>query len=443
MTPSAEHTDLAVVGGGLAGLTAAALAARAGRSVVVLEQASAPGGRAASQVREGAHLNLGGHALYRAGHAARVLRDLRVPFSGRVPDPGRARLLTDAAGYALPTGAVSLLLSRLLGVREKWRLARLLGTLRRIDTAPLDRVQLADWIRTTAGQGHLAAFVRALVRVSTYADDPGRMSAGAALAQLRLALEGNVWYLDGGWQTLVDGLRTRAAGYGAVVRTGARAVEVRPRDGGVAIRLAGGDAVLARTVILAVPPRAAVRLLGLPADDPLARWEQAAVPLKAACLDVVLGRLPRPAYRFALGLDRPLYFSVHSAAAHLAPVGVAVAHLMKYRRGDEAASAADDEAELEGFLDRVQPGWRESVRVRRFLPGLTTANALPTAAGGGLAGRPGPVVEARPGVFLAGDWVGGRGMLADAAAASAEEAASLALRAIARVPARRTAHAAG
>ena len=60
---------------------------------------------------------------------------------------------------------------------------------------------------------------------------------------------------------------------------------------------------------------------------------------------------------------------------------------------------------------------------RRFLPAMTVAHALPLAEEGGLAGRPGVTRAGAAGVFLAGDWVGPRGMLADAAAASAEEAA--------------------
>ena len=60
---------------------------------------------------------------------------------------------------------------------------------------------------------------------------------------------------------------------------------------------------------------------------------------------------------------------------------------------------------------------------RRFLPGMTPAHALPRADEGGLAGRPGVTQSGVPNVLLAGDWVGPRGMLADASAASAEEAA--------------------
>ena len=71
----------------------------------------------------------------------------------------------------------------------------------------LDGVVLADWVRTTFGEQNAAKFMLALFRVSTYGDQAERLSAGAAIDQVKLALKGNVWYIDGGWQSLVDGLR--------------------------------------------------------------------------------------------------------------------------------------------------------------------------------------------------------------------------------------------
>ena len=97
---------------------------------------------------------------------------------------------------------------------------------------------------------------------------------------------------------------------------------------------------------------------------PTRRWHdgwRTRVPIRAACLDLALSRLPRPDNRFALGLDRPLYYSVHSAAAKLAPEGVAVVHVMKYLGTDTNASSQAIEQELESFLDQIQPGWKEHV----------------------------------------------------------------------------------
>jgi phytoene dehydrogenase-like protein len=193
--------------------------------------------------------------------------------------------------------------------------------------------------------------------------------------------------------------------------------------------------------VLAVAPRTACDLLGLPEEAPLARWAAAQFPVRAACLDVALHRLLRPEVRFALGLDRPLYFSVHSAAARLAPDGVAVAHVMKYLGPGPETPAPKVGQELEAFLEQVQPGWREHTRTQRLLPGMTVAHALPQADEGGLAGRPGVALAERPNLFLAGDWVGSEGMLADASAASAALAARRVLAVLDRAPVWRPVHA--
>jgi phytoene dehydrogenase-like protein len=61
------------------------------------------------------------------------------------------------------------------------------------------------------------------------------------------------------------------------------------------------------------------------------------------------------------------------------------------------------------------------VVVQRFLHEMTVCHALPRP-GAGLAGRPGIDATGLPGVFLAGDWVGPVGLLADAALSSGEAA---------------------
>jgi hypothetical protein len=202
------------------------------------------------------------------------------------------------------------------------------------------------------------------------------------------------------------------------------------------VSLAGGQVVRGRVAVVAVDPKAACSLLGLPADAPPVRQTADFVPVRAACLDLALDRLPRPEHCVAFGLDRPLYYSVHSASARLAPEGVAVLHVMKYLGSDPDSPPGAVERELEAFLDRLQPGWQGHEVERRFLPGMTVSHALPLAADGGLAGRPGVTLRERPGVFLAGDWVGDAGMLADASAASAREAAKRVLAALEQVPVR-------
>jgi hypothetical protein len=64
---------------------------------------------------------------------------------------------------------------------------------------------------------------------------------------------------------------------------------------------------------------------------------------------------------------------------------------------------------------------------QRYLHLMTVAHGTPQAATGGLAGRPPVSVTGRPGLFVAGDWVGPTGLLADAAVASGRAAAQQAV----------------
>lgn len=419
-------TDVVVVGGGLAGLASAVMLGRSGRSVVVLEKAHAPGGRAATRETKGYFLNRGAHALYRGGPAWRVLHELGVVPRGGAPATDGGFVVNRGVLHTLPTGPASLLTTGLFGLSEKLEAARLLGALASLDTTGLDAVRLADWMDLRRMSPGVRRFLATMIRLVTFDAAIERMSAGAAIRQLQLGSKEGVLYLDQGWGTLVEGLRRAAINAGVEIRTGAR-VEAIDIDGGASavrgVQLASGERLGCGAVIIAASPAVASALA--PESRALKEASARLVPIHAACLDVALSALPRPKSKLVLGIDRPLYLSMHSAVARLAPESGALIHTMLYRpSGDPRA----DEAELEGLLDLTQPGWRDGLVERQFLPSMVVSNAAVTAAGGGLAGRPDVDVAGIEGLFVAGDWVGPEGMLADASLASAKRAAERATR---------------
>ena len=384
-----------VVGGGLAGLTAANALAGEGRKVVILEQSEHLGGRAMTRQDRGYLLNFGPHALQSAGVAAQTLRQWGVPFQGNPPDTSSASFVTHGGRmYPLMLNIRDLLTTRLFSAAEKWQAARILQQL--VGGRTIAGESMEEWIERSARSPRVRQFVAMLVRVSTFAADQSRLSARAALDQYRRAAAHGVLYLDGGWQTLVAGLEERARRLGVEIRLGENVESLK--------------ACHADGIVLAVPPAMVERITGcrLPAMH----------PVRLACLDLGLRKLPEGATRIALGVDQPLYLSVHSTAARLAPPGTALVHVAKYLAG--ATDAASDRRELEQFVDLAIPGWREQVELVRFLPQMTVVNAIFSPQGRLAVDELGI-----PGVALAGDWVGPEGMLADAAVASALRAAGV------------------
>ncbi|HXU08024.1 MAG TPA: FAD-dependent oxidoreductase [Blastocatellia bacterium] len=422
-----EHkSDVIVIGGGVAGLAAASFISRTGSRVTLFEQSHSLGGRAQTKQQDGYFLNLGPHALYRGGRGIEVLRELGVEPKGKVPSVSGAFAIKDGVKHTFPAGAVSLLTTSLFGLSAKIEAGRLLATIGKIETAPLMNMSVRDWLDRNISHREVQDFILAAFRVATYTNAPELMSAGTAIEQLKKAQDESVLYLDEGWQTLVDGLREVALKSGVAIETESR-VEAVTRDGGRAVngvRLADGRVTRASSVVIAASPSVAASVVQDAERTSLARWAEEAIPVRAACFDVALSSLPAPRATFALGIDRPLYLSVHSATAKLAPQGGALIQVAKYLEPNHRASAETVERELEGALDLIQPGWREVIVHRRFLPDMIVMNALPLASLGGTQGRPGPEVSGVPGLFVAGDWVGREGLLVDAALASAKEAAN-------------------
>lgn len=411
-----ETYDVVVCGAGLAGLTAAAVAARAGARVALVEPHRA-GGRARSETRDGFTLNLGPHALYRGGAAERVLDALGVAVHGGYPADLRGqRLLVDGRSEQAPVSPATLLRSGAVGWRGRVALGRVLNAAQRAEPAALADVSVTAWFDRFGLDGTPRRVAEAFVRLMTYADAPDLLSAEAFVTQLQL---GAVRYLDGGWQTMVDGLAAAGAAAGVVART-ANVTAVRHDGDELVVQTAAGDLRAASVVLAVGGPEAAARLAGLPDA-----WVASAGPASAmACLDLGLRRaLPGP--WFLHGVDEPLYFAQQAPPAGVAPDGGGVAAVGRYLAPGERPEAAATRAQLLAHAARagVEP---DNVGIERYLHHMVTAHGMPLAARGGFAGRPAVAVPGRPGLYVAGDYVGGEGLLADAAFASGERAGRLA-----------------
>lgn len=407
-----DRVDVAVVGGGLAGLVAAVTAAETGKRVVLLE-AHGLGGRASTDAQHGFRFNRGPRALY-SGHGRAVLERLGMRPTGGPPALGGAMAVRRGELHRLPVGAGALVTTSLLGVRAKASFGAFYARLGKADLGELAGITQSAWLDELDMHPDARELAEALGRLSSYAHGPSLVSADVMASQM--SIKGGVTYLDQGWSQIVEFLRDVAIRRGVELRD----AQVSSIEAGASsVKVSGsepGFAVVAACVVLAAgTPSASASLLPAMPDA----WQRLAPEITAACLDLGLNR--PAAHPFVHGIDTPVYLSTHCPPADLAPEGGAVVHVMRYLLPGEEPVSKDMRAELTAHA--AMAGITEdSVDASRYLRRMVVAGAFPTPESGGIAGRPGIASTGTDRVLVAGDWIGPDGFLADAAIASGHAA---------------------
>ena len=268
--------DVAVVGGGLSGLVAAAAVRAAGRSVVVLEARDRVGGRIETATfADGTRVDLG--ATWVGPHQRRVnaLADRLGVARFRSAVPGRVLVVPPAGA---PAGRVAAASALAAAAAQRLTLARLDRAAARVDlerpwltpgAGALDGRTLDDWLRRARLGRRSGATVRRVL-TGLFAEEPHRVSLLHALFYVRsnggtralFAGDGGAQQdrLAGGAARLAEAL---AETLGDAVRTGAAVEAVEHEGGRVRLATAAG-AVDARHAVVAVPPRLCERIAFAP-----------------------------------------------------------------------------------------------------------------------------------------------------------------------------------
>ncbi|MEU8707568.1 NAD(P)-binding protein [Streptomyces sp. NPDC048565] len=376
-----------IVGGGLAGLTAAITAAESRVQVTLHEAHHTLGGRA--RTSDGPYLtNEGPHALYHRGPHWTWLEQ---------------RGLLGRVASVPPLEGTRFLFHRDGALRRTPPLAMLRLTRRAARRAPVDADFLSWATRQVGEEGARAA--ANYMGVALFHHDPGSLSAAFVQERLRraTALPPEAHYPVGGWAELVDRMASRAWSLGVRIETAGR---VGPRD------LA--DFHRSGPVIVATHLDSARTLL----DDPALTWDSG----RTALLDLAL-RTRRGDPFIISDLDAPGWIERFTAQdPTLAPAGEQLVQAQIPLA--PAAPRADAVRRAEHLLGLGFAGLHDRTTWRReaLASGRTGAVDKP-----GTTWRDRPAVDRGDGILLAGDQVAAPGLLSEVSFNSGIEAAVLAL----------------
>jgi phytoene dehydrogenase-like protein len=373
-------SEITVIGGGIAGLTAAITSAESGAEVRLFEAHDELGGRARST--DGSYkANLGPHAIYAGGVLWEWLTQ-----RGLMPPLARP-LLTGVRfhyeGDVHRTPPLSLIPP---GLRLRGRMA------------PVDQ-DFRSWV-TDHADARTAGYLSALAGVYTFHHDPGELSAAFVWQRsqrLLLTPRPPARFIVGGWTNMVEALERRARDLGVQIVCGERV-----------------DAIPVAPVVVALELRDARALLG---DDSL-QWPSG----RTVCLDLGL-RERRGDPWVVADLEHAGWIERYTAQdPSLAPAGEQLVQAQMPIRPYE--SVEDAAGRLEALLDASLEEWRERVtwRRRQVMDGRSGALDMP-----GTTWRDRPAIDRGEGVFLCGDQVAADGCLAEVAFASAIDAGTRAV----------------
>lgn len=426
MTTQLTSNDVIIVGGGLAGLTAAVFLARAGIRVTVYEKAATLGGRASTQTQSDYRFNRGIHALYCGGATEHVLNELGIAYTGH--SPSGFYVLRDGKLHLSPYDALSMLRTNLLSFGDKLELMRFFSAVPKLNPRDYRTTSIQDWLEQNIRRPDVLQFMKVSAATLVYSSALDLVSADVLIQKIQITTKHPIVYLDGGWQTLVEGLRRAAEDAGAHIVSSERVEAVDYENGRVTgVRLRTGEIVPASAVIIAASPTDALKLVDGGEYPALRQIVDELVPAQLACLDVALSCPPSAQHPVVQDMQRPLFLSAQSLFSQVAPEGGALIYAFKQLDPRQTTDPHDDERELESLLDAAQPGWREVLVKRQYLPRIDALGTLPLVKNGGFDGRPDIHVPGIDGLYLAGDWVGPEGFLADASLASARQIAQLLL----------------
>jgi protoporphyrinogen oxidase/AcrR family transcriptional regulator len=425
---------VAVIGGGLAGLTAAAyLSENQHIEGFLFERSPQLGGRAFTYEKSGFTLNYGAHAIY--GIDRHTLTDLEkelgLSFSSKQVDKRKVVYAKHGELTPAPLDFINLIKTDLLTPIQKVRFAAEISaiianihTVKHYDT-------LGDYLAVSDASEEVKQLWEHLVCSNFFiTPEEARQVSGATISEYyhNLFLSSRpVNYVLGSWAVITNQLKQKIQASGRF--------EMGLQEGVDSVVYANRKFILKTKnreeafdkVIFAMPVQQVVKLLKGTAWEPFLGPYEKNTANEVMVYDIGLSSVIARPFHYISDMDNKLFISDVSATDHtLVPSGgqllQGIAYLSDRFDNEEDRKAYLDSktAQMESLFDTYYPGWRDAVVVKRVSKKAMVTSVKHIVSNELLPTR----IENVP-FYFCGDGCVGKGELAERAFSSARNAARM------------------
>ncbi|SHE65529.1 Phytoene dehydrogenase-related protein [Seinonella peptonophila] len=415
-----------VVGGGLAGMSAAARLAHNGYKVTLLEKAPKLGGRAITIPLKGFNFNFGAHAIYARDKS--VLRKFESEIGLKVDwknfSPSKAFYDMGSFTTPMPATLAGLYQTKVIDAENKVRFAyEVIKTMSSLERGE-EGVLIGDYLQKESDP--VRDLLLTVASSNFFTNEPEKIPSPLFFQYYKrlFASTRAVSYIGGGWSSIVEGFADIITKNEGNIITKEKISEVELDEQNKVVSIKGkNDSYQADHFIFCIPPKECLQLF---AETPLATYFEEYtkfVPTQVVVYDIGLSERIRSPFTYVYQKSERVFITdISYYDESCVPEGGQLMQAIAYLNEQEVIEKKADEkiATIETVYDKHFPGWRDLLVAKRVskkaivqeIKCIDDQQLMPTK------------FYSMPNAYFAGDWCRGEGQLSELSFSSAYQVTS-------------------
>lgn len=425
-----NHYDVVIVGGGLAGLSAAAYLSSRGKKIALLER-GALGGRAVTLKIKGFNFNFGAHAIY--SRDTSVLRtfekELDLHIDWQDFNPNKAKYDLGDALTDVPANVQGLFRTKVLkGLDKVMFTFEVLKTMLKMETGH-PHLSIQKWMEKKHVSEDVQEMMLTLASSNFFTREPEKIPSDVFFQYYRRLFTTNkpVAYIGGGWQALIDEFVRVIEQNNGTILTKTKVESLRVEDDRVVAAVTAEGEITGDEFISCIPPKEMVKVFKDTKLEHAISQYASYDPTYVVVYDVGLKNRIDVPYTYIYDKQNNIFITdISYYDTTCVPEGGQLLQATAYINQSDLGNKENIEqrkAEIEQLYDKHFPGWREELVVPRV-----STRAVVQEIKWTMTQKPMPTfLPDYRNLFFAGDWCEGQGQLSELSFSSAYQVSNLIL----------------